>query len=143
MTSFGRFATIFWFTRQFYLHRRSFRGGCAFGLWWEDALKVGEDVEHCEGYELAATPKYLSDEREGVIRVGEGDREQQEDDNPVVTGIEAIHHRRARWEVGIAGGKERAGELDRPLHLDITHIRREVSKDRICQEKQQLQNLIF
>ena len=79
----------------------------------EDALVVGVDVLHGEEDGLAAAPKDLARELARVKRVGEGDREQLEDAAAVTNLVEGEHPRRARWEVGIAGSEEGAGEFDR------------------------------
>ena len=88
------------------------REGSASGFRGEDALVVGEDVVHREEDGLAAAPKHLDEELARVKRVGEGDREQQEDASAVTNLVDGVHPRRAPWEVGIAGSEEGAGEFD-------------------------------
>ena len=53
----------------------------------EGVVDVGVDVVQSEGNELASAPKDLPEERLGVERVGESDREQPEADVPVATGL--------------------------------------------------------
>ena len=75
----------------------------------EDGLVVGEDVGDGEEDCLAATPENLAKEVVRVEGVREGDGDHLDGDG-VTKHVEPIHHRRALWEVGIAGVEEVAGE---------------------------------
>ena len=80
----------------------------------EDAVEVGEDVVRGERDELAAAPEHLPEEVEGVVWVGEVDQDGDEDAGTVAVLVDAVHPRRARREVGVAGAEEAPGEVDRP-----------------------------
>ena len=89
---------------------------------WEDGVVVGEDVVRGKRDKLAAAPKDLPEELEGVVRVGEVDDDGDEGASCVAAHVDAEHPRRARRVVGIAELEEAAGEVDRrPPTRDSPH----------------------